>query len=476
MFNRREFLKLSSAGAMTASLVPGARLSFGDPQSNDYETLLVVFLRGGCDGLHMVPPIGGATNDRAYYELARPSLQIPVSGNGAALPLANSAGRFGLHPRASGLHGLYQANKMAVVVGAGMPAPVTRSHFDAQQTMEYGTPGTTNAGSGWLTRHLNSASLPPVIVMPAISAGSLTANSLIASTDSITMGSGSDFRIDTSAWGWNARDQYTAPAPAGLNGLVERLPELWNGNNSLEAAGRQTLDALSVIRPMNFGAYNATTNPAGYSPANGAIYPSSNFGNQLKMIAQLVKAGVGLRVGAIDFGGWDTHNGQGVPTSTYDAYGNNVQTLSDALTAFYTDLNGAGAANFSNGTSIVVMSEFGRRLRANGSSGTDHGYGNFMFALGGSVNGGQLYGADTYAGLADEALFEGEDVQVTTDFRRVLSEALIRRAGNNHLGQIFPGYGGYSPMGIFAGTDLAPDYTPLPSTVNSIFGSGFDGA
>lgn len=475
MFNRRDFLKLSGAGAMTASLAPGARLAFGEPQSNTYDTLLVVFLRGGCDGLHMVPPIGGATNDRAYYELARPDLLIPVSGAGAALALANSESRFGLHPRASGLYSLYQANKMAVVVGAGMPAPVTRSHFDAQQTMEYGTPGSTNIGSGWLTRHLNSASLPPAVVMPAVSAGSITANSLISSTDSITMGSGSDFRIDTSAWGWQAGDQYSGGAPAGFNGLVERLPELWNGNNALEAAGRQTLDALSVIRPMNFRPYSAT-NPGGYSPANGAVYPSNAFSNQLRMIAQLVKADVGLRAGAIDFGGWDTHNGQGVPTSSYDAYGNNVQILSDALTAFYTDLNGAGAANFTSRTNIIVMSEFGRRLRANGSSGTDHGYGNFMFALGGSVNGGRVYGGDTYAGLADEALFEGEDVQVTTDFRRVLSEALIRRAGNNHLGQIFPGYSGYTPMGIFAGTDLTPDYTPPPGTGDALFKSGFDAA
>ncbi|MEO7917043.1 MAG: DUF1501 domain-containing protein [Dokdonella sp.] len=464
MFNRRDFLKFSGAGAVTASLVPGTRLAFATPQSNNYDTLLVVFLRGGCDGLHMVPPVGGATNDRAYYELARPDLRIPVTGNGAALPLANSASRFGLHPRANALYSLYQANKMAVVVGAGMPAPVTRSHFDAQQTMEYGTPGSTGAGSGWLTRHLNSAGLPPTVVMPALSAGSLTANSLIASTNSITMGSGNDFRIDTSAWNWNARDHYS-PAPSGLNGLVERLPELWAGNNSLEAAGRQTLDALAVVRPMNF---------SGYTAANGAVYPNNNFANQLKMIAQLLKADVGLRVGAIDFGGWDTHNGQGVPTSSYDAYGNNVQVMSDALAAFYTDLNGAGAANFSNRTNIIVMSEFGRRLRANGSGGTDHGYGNFMFALGGSVNGGKVYGADTYAGLADAALFEGEDVQVTTDFRRVLSEALIRRAGNNHLGQVFPGYGGYSPMGIFAGTDIAPDYTPLPGTSDAMFKSGFD--
>lgn len=464
MFNRRDFLKLSGAGALTASVVPGARLAFAAPQANSYDTVIVVFLRGGCDGLHMVPPIGGATNDRQYYELARPNLRIPVSGNGSALALANSDGRFGLHPRASALYNLYQANKMAVIVGAGMPAPVTRSHFDAQQTMEYGTPGSTNAGSGWLTRHLTSTGLPANVTMPALSAGSITANSLIASTDSVTMGSGGDFRVDSSAWNWNSIDRYSPPL-AGFNGLVERLPALWAGNTALEAAGRQTLDALAVVRPMNFSSYTA---------ANGAVYPNSSLGNQLKMIAQLLKADVGLRVGALDLGGWDTHNGQGVPTSSYDYFGNQVQILSDALAAFYTDLNGAGAANFMQRTSIVVMSEFGRRLRGNGSAGTDHGYGNFMFALGGSVNGGRIYGGDTYAGLADEALFEGEDVQVTTDYRRVLSEMLIRRAGNNRLGQIFPGYANYSPMGIFAGSDLTPDYTPPVSNVDAMFRSGFD--
>lgn len=475
MFNRRDFLKLSGAGALTASVVPGARLAFADPESNGYDTVIAVFLRGGCDGLHMLPPVGGASNDRQYYELARPDLQIPITGNGAALALANGGGRFGLHPRASALHSLYQANKMAVVVGAGLTAPVTRSHFDAQQSMEYGTPGATGTGSGWLTRHLNSTGLPASVTMPALSAGSITANSLIASSDSITMGSGGDFRIDSSAWNWNHADHYN-PAPAGFSGLVERLPALWAGNTALEASGRQTLDALAVIRPMNFGNYNAATNPAGYAPANGAVYPTTNFGNQLKMIAQLIKADVGLRVGAIDLGGWDTHNGQGVPTSSYDYYGIQVQTLSDALAAFYLDLNGAGAANYSQRTSVVVMSEFGRRLRGNGSAGTDHGYGNFMLALGGSVNGGKVYGWDSYAGLADEQLFEGEDVQVTIDYRRVLSEMLIRRAGNNHLGQVFPGYSGYSPLGIFAGADMTPDYSASPSSVDALFRSGFDGA
>jgi uncharacterized protein (DUF1501 family) len=463
-FDRRDFLKTVSAGALTAGIIPGTRLAFGAPTASNYDTLVIVFLRGGCDGLSLVPPISG--NDRGHYEAARPTLRIPVSGNAAALPLANSAtanATWGLHPRAAELHTLYQAGKLGIVIGAGLTAPVTRSHFDAQQTMEYGTPGSTSISSGWLTRHLASASLPGNVTIPALSAGSITSNSLIASTESVTMSNGGDFKIDTSAWQWNSIDRHTTP-PAGFQGLIERLPELWAGNSALEAAGRQTLDALAVMRAKNFSTY---------PPANGAVYPTDTFGNQLRMIAQLIKENVGMRVATLDLASWDTHNDQGIPTNSYDPFGNLVGSLSAGLAAFYKDLNGSGANDYAQRTSVIVMSEFGRRLRSNGSGGTDHGYGNVMMVLGGSVNGGQVYGRDTFAGLAGEALFEGEDVTVTTDFRRVLSEALIRRAGNNHLGYIFPGYNAYSPMGIFQGTDIAPDYT---SNFDRIFGSGFDSA
>lgn len=464
-FDRRDFLKTCATGALTAGLVPGARLAFAETNANSYDTIIVVYLRGGCDGLSMIPPISG--NDRSDYEAARPTLRIPVSGAGAAFALANSASAsatWGLHPRASRLNTLYQAGKLAVVIGAGMPNPVTRSHFDAQQTMEYGTPGSTSISSGWLTRHLASAGLPANVTLPALSAGSITANSLIASTESVTMGSGGDFKLDWSAWNWNSRDRYPDGVPNGFQGQVERMPELWAGNSALEAAGRQTFEALAVVRPMNFGTYAA---------ANGAVYPTDGFGNQLKMIAQLLKADLGLRVAAIDLGGWDTHNGQGVPTSSYDPYGNLVESLSNGLGAFYQDLNGAGAANFAQRTSIIVVSEFGRRLRMNGSGGTDHGYGNMMMVLGGSVNGGQVYGRQLFAGLAGESLFEGEDVNVTVDFRRVLSEALIRRAGNNRLGYVFPGYTGYAPLGIFQGADIPPDYS---ASFDRLFASGFETA
>ncbi len=453
--NRRDFLKSCCAGAAIAGIGPSAmRLAFAEGNATASDTLIVVFMRGGCDGLSLVPPTGGP--DRVHYENARPDLKIPLSGTGAALPLSNSNGHWGLHPSATGLRDLYNAGHLAVVLGAGMPAPVTRSHFDAQSTMELGTPGTQGIGSGWLTRHMTSMGLTPDLPIPGVSAGSLTSTSLIASADAITMGSGSDFRVDTSAWGWNARDHYDPP-PAGFSGLVETLPSLWSGNSVLDQAGRQTLDSLAIIRPMDFG---------NYSPANGAAYPDNGFARQLQMLAQLTKAGIGLTVATIDLSSWDTHNGQ-----SYQFRGMTEQ-LSQSLAAFYKDLAGSGSANYAAKTSIVVMSEFGRRVRQNGSNGTDHGYGNVMLALGGKVNGGHVYGLNEYAGLHDSELFEGEDVQVTIDYRRVLSEAMIRRQGNNHLGYVFPGYSAYSPLGIFQGADITPDYSA--TGWDRLFNNGFD--
>lgn len=442
--NRRQFLLGMGAGLAFASLPGGlTRLAFASsPNSQERDTLLVVFLRGGCDGLSLVPPVDGA--DRGHYEMARPSLQIPLGGSGAALPLKNSSGRWGLHPLAAELHDLYNDDQLAIILGTGMAPPVTRSHFDAQITMELGTPGQSNIGSGWLTRHLSSMNLPSGLIMPGVSAGSLTATSLLASTDTITMGSGSDFRVDTSAWGWNAADRYDPPPP-GFAGLVETLPEIWAGSGSLEQAGQRTLDSLAVVRPMDFG---------NYAPANGATYPDSGFARQLQMLAQLIKADLGLTVATIESGGdWDTHYGQPY------RFNSSTTTLSQGLAAFWQDLSGSGNTDFAARTTVLVVSEFGRRVRENDSSGTDHGRGNVMFALGGAVNGGQVHGLNEFAGLADGQLYEGEDVDVTIDWRRILSEAMIRRQRNNRLGLVFPGYQGYQPLGVFQGSDLPPDYT-----------------
>jgi uncharacterized protein (DUF1501 family) len=452
MFNRRDFLKSCGAGGGALAIAGSSKLAFGAVEANSYDTLVVVFLRGGMDALSLLSP-GGSHTSRAAYETARPSIKVPLSGTGAGLAVSGDQWR--LHPRAPELRNLYTGGKLAVVLGTGMPAPVTRSHFDAQANMEFGLAG-QGGGVGWLTRHLASAGLPPTVQIPAISAGSLTSAALLGSTEAITMGSGVDFRIDTGSWAWNVEPDFRTTAPPGARGIFSVLPELWTESGTLEAAGRQTIDALNVIKPIDFGAYAA---------ANGAVYPDTDFARQLKMLAQLIKRDVGLRVATVDLGGWDTHDGQGNPASSYDYFGNKVEELSKGLNAFYTDLNGSAANNYAATTSVVVMSEFGRRLRENDDGGTDHGYGSIMLALGGSVNGGQAFG--TFGGLATAQLFEGADVQVTTDYRRVMSEALIRRLRNPAVYYAFPGYSGYTPLGIFQGTDLPPGGN------ETIFADGF---
>lgn len=449
---RRQFLQASAAGGALAALPAGiTRLAFARPQA-ELATLIIVFLRGGCDGLSLVPPTGGA--DRGHYELARPQLQIPLGGADAALPLGGTNGRWGLHPRAGALHDLYADGHLAVVLGTGMPAPVTRSHFNAQITMELGTPGLTGSGRGWLTRHLASMSLPPGTLLPAVSAGSLTATSLLGAGDAVTMASGTEFRINTSAWGWNTADNYDPP-PSGFAGLVETLPGIWAGSGALERAGQETLAALELIRGIDFD---------GYVPGGGATYPDSSFARQLAMLAQLIREDTGLAVAGIESGGdWDTHTGQ---SWRFDS---SVESLSAGLAAFCADLAGAPGNPLAR-TTVLVCSEFGRRVRENASSGTDHGRGNVMLALGGGVNGGQVHGMDLFAGLADQALYEGEDVNVSIDWRRILAEAIIRRQGNPRLGVVFPGYADYAPLGVFSGPDLPPDY----SDGDAIFADGFD--
>ena len=463
--DRRNFLK--SAYAMT--LAGGATRSHAAidaTESTTGDTLVVVFLRGAMDALSFVSP-GQNNPDRANYEANRDQTRIPYSGVGAGLPLG--ATNWQLHPRASTLNALYSQGHLAVVLGAGQvqPNPVVRSHFEAQANLESGLGG-GSAGIGWLTRHLLSANLPANVPVPAVSMGSLTATSLLGSTEAITMASGQDFRLDQGNWPWNSSDDYTPPAPVGLNGLVQALPALWqNSVLPLAAAGLSTLDALALFRSINFSTYSAS-NTGGYQPSGGANYaPSagtigSTFGIQLQNIAQLIKRNVGLRIATVDLGGWDTHNGQGNPSGGYDYFGNQVQGLSEALNAFYTDLSTDAAGNYMKNVTVVTVSEFGRRVLENASGGTDHGYGTIMMALGASVNGGKVYG--TFPGLGNDQLFEGADVNVTTDYRQVLSEALIARLGNANIGYVFPGYAGYSPLGIFQTSTLA----------ETVFKNGFE--
>jgi uncharacterized protein (DUF1501 family) len=227
---------------------------------------------------------------------------------------------------------------------------------------------------------------------------------------------------------------------------------MYTGGSWLHAAGIQTLNAVDVIE---------NSDPGVYTPENGAAYPNGSFGDNLKTIAQTIKMQLGMRVATVDLGGWDTHEFQGDDGGGYFAA--RFGELSSGLAAFYTDLNGSGSANYMSRLTLVVMSEFGRTFKQNASRGTDHGHGNVMFVLGGQVNGGAIYGE--WPGLGSDQLYDRRDLSITTDYRRVLSEILLRRLGNPHLGHVFPGYINHQPLGIVAGADLQPIYEPLDPTV-----------
>lgn len=433
---RRGFMVGCSAAI---AAMAGGRLgyvAFGSPADEpNQDILVVVFLRGGMDGLSAVMPIGG--DDRGYYETSRANIAIPVSGANAALPLTDF---FGLHPSGAPLHGFYQDKKLAVIHAAGLTSD-TRSHFDAMKYMELGTPGNKSATTGWLTRHLQtSPNLPSQIIMPALAVGSLQPTSLTGSTEAIGMTSPNSFSFGGH---WYYEDpQRTA------------LRKIYSGATWLHEAGQQTLDAIDVVE---FG------NPGAYTPENGALYPGNSFGQNLKTIAQMIKLQLGMRVATVDLGGWDTHEYQGDTGAGY--FANQLGSLSSGLAALMTDLSNTNGTDHTQRLTVVVMSEFGRTFKQNASRGTDHGHGNVMFVLGGKVNGGAVYG--NWPGLHTDQLYDRRDLAITTDYRSVLSEILIRRLQNPNLGYIFPGYNNYQPTGILQGADLTPNYatptlTPTP--------------
>lgn len=401
-FTRRTFLQgCSSAIAALA----GARLtnvSFAQ-QDNSSDALVVIFLRGGWDALNVVPPIDGA--DRGFYETARPDIKISD-----LLPLND---QFGLHPALAPLHELYQQGKMAVIHAVGLNYD-TRSHFDAMEYIELGTPGAKNTASGWITRHLQSQSVSSIL--PALSTSGAP-SSLLNFTPTVNLNDPADF----SQWD---------------NGLVASqqtaLRQMYNGDSLLHRAGLRTLDSLSIVSPLV---------EQEYQPSNGAAYNDDELSQQLKTVARLIKLDTGLRVATVDYGGWDTHEYETDGNGGYiaDLLGN----LASGLSNFYLDLD----SGYAERLSVVVISEFGRRLVQNEAYGTDHGHGSVMLTLGGGVNGGQVYGA--WPGLHNDQLYDRADLAITTDYRQVLSELLTRRLGNTEIGTVFPGYAPAGELGIY---------------------------
>lgn len=429
---RRGFI--TGCSAAIASLA-GSRfnsLAFGAPQGSNDEILVVVFLRGGQDGLHLIAPSDGP--DRAHYQALRPSLGIPAATL-AAHPLGSLPGpegpvALGLHPAAAPLHEIFQDGKLSIAVATGMAAN-ERSHFESMTWMELGTPGVSNGSTGWLTRHLQTAdNLPPEMLMPSVSIGGLQAMSQLGSYETIALGSPGDFSLSTGPW-------------SARTGQRVALRNIYESDSSwLHRAGLQALDAVDLVE-LYAG--------DGYDPLPGVVYPDSWFGDNLRTIAQFVKLDLGLRVATLDLGGWDHHENQvvgGNPTA--GIFADLVDELARGLRALWEDLHDPAAGNPAQRLTVVVTSEFGRRASENPDRGTDHGHGNNLLVLSGHATGG-LHGS--WPGLHPDLLASG-DLEVTTDFRRVLSEILIRRLGNPRLDLIFPGYSGYQPIGMVTGVDL----------------------
>jgi len=366
--------------------------------------LVVIFQRGAADGLNVVVPY----REKNYYAM-RPGIAIPDN------QVIDLDGFFGLHPALAPFKPLYDQGHLAIIHAAGSP-DMSRSHFDAQDYMESGTPGVKSTDDGWLNRALQAEDLRPRIMshaqehtaFRAVALGSQVPRTLAGKVPAIALANINSFTV-------GGKGPAPSPAATAFQAMYGE-----SGDSILHATGDETFDAVKMLRAAN---------PGQYTPVAGANYPNNEFGNNMKQIAQLLKANLGVEAAFTDVSGWDTHQNQGGVTGQL---ADRLREFSSAIAAFWLDM-GPAAENIT----LVTMSEFGRTARQNGTGGTDHGHANAMFVLGGHVKGGKVYGR--WPGLADEQLNEGRDLTVTTDFRQVLGEAVAKTIGANNLDVVFPG-------------------------------------
>jgi uncharacterized protein (DUF1501 family) len=381
------------------------RLSFAPmDEAPRGDTLVVVFLRGAADVLNMIVPHG----ESAYYA-ARPTLNVPRPDQTSAPQSARAIdldGFFGLHPALRGLLPAWQEKHLAIIHACGAPDE-SRSHFRAMELMERGVEDERGPASGWIGRHLATLNNGNRSPLRAIGLGTLTQRSLSGAVPVTALRSIADFHL-----GGDAR---------AVEHMRAALSSLYAGAEPLSIVGQETLDILDTLHALD---------PLGYSPTSDLQYPASDFGMGLRQVAMLIKAEVGLEVAAIDLGGWDTHFAQGGSDGLMAGL---LRDLADGLAAFHADL-----FEYANRLTIVVMSEFGRRLAENASLGTDHGHGSAMLLLGGNVLGGQVHGQ--WPGLAEGQLVGPGDLAVTTDYRDVLAEVCVKRLNNRAVAEIFPNY------------------------------------
>jgi uncharacterized protein (DUF1501 family) len=405
-FSRRYFLKQGGIAMVGLSAMPAflQRAIAATPATTGKKQFVVLFQRGAADGLNIVVPFG----EPNYYRL-RPTIAIPQPRRGGSDAAIDLDGFFGLHPSLAPLEPLFRQNQLAIVHAAGSPDP-TRSHFDAQDFMESGTPGVKATEDGWLNRALEVAPEENASPFRAVAMGANLPRMLHGSASAIALPDLKQFKV--------------MPQTAGMGAAVEGGFEAMYAqtvDHALHGTGTETFEAIDMLRKVD---------PGKYAPENGAQYPTSRLGQNLQQIGQLLKANIGVEVLFVDCSGWDNHVNEG---GVQGQLSNLLKDLGQGLGAFHQDMG-----DRMQDVVVVTMSEFGRTAKENGNRGTDHGHANCMFVMGGNVKGGHVSG--NWPGLADHQLNEGRDLALTTDFRSVLSEVLVKHVGVTDLKAVFPGF------------------------------------
>ena len=371
------------------------------------KTLIAVFQRGAVDGLSMVVPHG----DPDYYG-ARGAIAIARPASGQPETTVDLDGFFGLHPALSPLKPLWDARRLAIVHACGSP-DITRSHFDAQDYMESGTPGVKSTADGWLARGLQATPRASSSPFRAVAMGPQLPRVLRGEAGAVAMGSIAEFDVKGEG---GASMTGAVDARRGFESMYEQ-----GVRDLLYGTGKETFEAVKMLKAAA---------PQRLAAANGAQYPRGRFGDRLKQIAQLIRADVGVEVAFADVGGWDTHAAQG---NERGQLANRLGDFAQGLAALERDLG-----DRMDDVVVLTMSEFGRTVRENGNRGTDHGHATAMLVLGGPVRGGAVYGR--WPGLRRDQLFEGRDLAVTTDFRALFAEVALRHLGVGPTAPLFPGF------------------------------------
>jgi uncharacterized protein (DUF1501 family) len=368
--------------------------------------MVCIFQRGAMDGLMAVTPF---TDE--YLKAARPTLFMSAAKGTANNPLIDLDGRFGLHPAMQSFAPLFNEKRLAIVHGIGSPNN-TRSHFDAQDFMESGTPFNKGTASGWLNRAVGLLG-HDASPFRAVSLTSSMPRSFYGDNPSVAISNLQDFAIQMKG------------NPMAANMAAKSFEELYDNTTPglLKETGKESFDAVKMLQQ---------TDTKNYKPSFGATYPNSPLGNSLRQIAQLIKMDVGLEVAFAESGGWDTHFNQGTETGVF---ARNAADLSNSITAFWTDMG-----SYQDDVTLMTMTEFGRTVKQNGTGGTDHGRGSCNFILGNDVNGGMVHGKVNP--LAVENLEDGRDLAVTTDFRSVFSEVADVHLKINDNNVLFPEWKG----------------------------------